>query len=311
MISVETSVEQKPQQRISQHVATEVTEDTKAETRKDSVSIYLREIGRYPLLSAAEEKSLGSQLKNGCHDEAQKARRHLIEANLRLVVSIAKKYVGYGLSLMDLIQEGNLGLMRAVNKFDHRKGYKFSTYATWWIRQAITRAIADQARAIRIPAHLLEKINQLHRVSYHLAQEYRREPTTEELADEMGISTGKLRLMIKADKWPISLETPVGDNKETRLLSDFIEDKSVTPTADLVAEEMLKDEVADILKHLSPKEKRVIELRFGLGNTNNHTLDEVGQEFGLTRERVRQIEKEALAKLRHSKYSRHLSEYLN
>ena len=311
MISVETSVEQKPQQRTSQHVATEVTEDTKAETQKDSVSIYFKEIGRFPLLSAAEEKSLGSQLKNGCHEEAQKARRQLIETNLRLVVSIAKKYVGYGLSLMDLIQEGNLGLMRAVNKFDHRKGYKFSTYATWWIRQSITRAIANQARAIRIPAHLLEKINQLRRVSSNLAQEYRREPTMEELADEMGISTERLRLMIRADRWPISLETPVGDNKETRLLSDFIEDKSVTPTADLVAEEMLKDEVADILKHLSPKEKRVIELRFGLGNTYNHTLDEVGQVFGLTRERVRQIEKEALVKLRHSKYSRHLREYLS
>jgi len=311
MISVETSVEQKPQQRISQHVATEVTEDTKAETRKDSVSIYLREIGRYPLLSAAEEKSLGSQLKNGCHDEAQKARRHLIEANLRLVVSIAKKYVGYGLSLMDLIQEGNLGLMRAANKFDYTRGNKFSTYATWWIRQAITRAISDQARTIRIPVHLLEKLNHLHRVSYHLAQEYGREPTTEELAGEAGISTERLRLMIKTTRWPISLETPVGDNNENRILSDFIADKSITPTDELVAEEMLKDEIADILTHLSPKERRVIELRFGLGNTYNHTLDEVGQEFGLTRERVRQIEKQALAKLRHSKYSRHLSEYLD
>ena len=311
MISVETSEKRTYQQRTGQHVATEVTEDTNSELGKDSVSIYLREIGRLPLLSAAEEKLLGSQLRNGCHNEAQKARRHLIEANLRLVVSIAKKYVGYGLSLMDLVQEGNLGLMRAVNKFDHEKGYKFSTYATWWIRQAISRAIADQARTIRIPAHLLEKMNQLHRVSYHLTQEYRREPTTEELADAMEMSSERLRLIIRSAKWPISLETPVGDNTEARLLSDFIADESITPAYELVAEEMLKGEVADILTHLSPKERRVIELRFGLGNTHNHTLDEVGQVFGLTRERVRQIEKKALAKLRHPKRIKNLREYLD
>jgi RNA polymerase primary sigma factor len=311
MIPAETSEKHTRQQIRGQHVATAVTEETNSETGKDSVSIYLREIGRLPLLSAAEERLLGGQLKNGCHDEAQKAKQQLIEANLRLVVSIAKKYVGYGLSLMDLIQEGNLGLMRAVNKFDHEKGYKFSTYATWWIRQAITRAISDQARAIRIPAHLIEKLSQLRRVSYHLAQEYRREPTTEELADVIGMSSERLRLLIRSAKWPVSLETPVGDNTEPRLLSDFIEDKSIIPADEMVAEQMMKGEVADILTHLSPKERRVIELRFGLGHTHNHTLDEVGQVFGLTRERVRQIEKQALEKLRNSEYSRQLREYLN
>jgi RNA polymerase primary sigma factor len=296
-----TTIERKADQNIIER------QDTEAQAT--SASIYLREIGRLPLLNAEEEKQLGYQIKHGRKNEAQEARRHLIEGNLRLVVSVAKKYTGQGLSLMDLIQEGNLGLMRAVNKFDYRKGYKFSTYATWWIRQSITRAIADKARTIRVPVHMLESIKRLLSTSHSLTQEYGREPTKEELATQMGASPDKVAQIAKAARQPASLEAPLLEDGDSNI-SDFIADKSAAQPIDVATNRFLKEQLDDILASLSDRERWVIEMRFGLDDDRRYTLDEVGQVFGITRERVRQIEKKALGKLRHPRYSRRLREYI-
>jgi len=281
------------------------------ETLPESVTIYLHEIARFPLLSAEEEKVLGSQVKHGGKNEAQEAKRRLIEANLRLVVSVAKNCVGQGLSLMDLIQEGNLGLMRAVNKFDYRKGYKFSTYATWWIRQSINRAIANQTRTIRIPVHMMDSISRLFRVSHGLAQEYGREPNKQELAAEMDTSPEKVEQIMKVAQYPVSLEFHLGEEADGDTLGDLIEDKKMPQPAEVAANELLKEQLKEVLALLPAKERRVIELRFGLGDGRSRTLDKVGQEFGVTRERIRQIERKALGKLRHIKRSRKLQEYLD
>jgi len=280
-----------------------------AEMQATSASIYLGEIGRLPLLNAEEEKQLGYLMKHGRKDEVLEARRRLIEGNLRLVVSVAKRYIRQGLSLMDLIQEGNLGLMRAVNKFDYRKGYKFSTYATWWIRQSITRAIADKARTIRVPVHMLESIKRLLSTSHSLTQEYGREPTREELATQMGASPDKVAQIAKAARQPASLEAPLLEDGSSNI-SDFIADKSAAQPIDVATTRFLREQLDDILASLSDRERRIIEMRFGLGDGRRYTLDEVGQEFGITRERVRQIENKALGKLRHPRYSRRLREYI-
>jgi len=285
------------------------TTDLDAKTLPDSISLYLNEISKIPLLDAEEEKLLASQVKHGSKDEAEEARRHLIVANLRLVVSIAKRYLGRGLSLMDLIQEGNLGLIRAVDKFDYREGYKFSTYATWWIRQSITRAIANQARTIRLPVHMVSAINHLLRTKYSLTQEYGREPTEEELAAEMHLSPKKVSQIIKATKHISSLEMPIGEEGDTSL-GNLVEDKESPQPADLATKVALKEELQDVLASLPAKERRVIELRFGLGDGRNRTLGEVGQELGVTRERIRQIENKVIRKLRRPMHSRKLHEYL-
>lgn len=287
-----------------------VTESPDVETLSESATMYLHEIARFPLLDAEEEKLLGSQIKHGRKNEVQEARRRLIEANLRLVVSVAKNYVGRGLSLMDLIQEGNLGLIRAVNKFDYRKGYKFSTYATWWIRQSINRAIANQVRIIRIPVHMMDLISRLLRVSHGLTQEYGREPNRQELAAKMETSPKKVGRITKAAQFPISLEHHLGEEADSDTLVDFIEDETVPQPAEVATNELLKEQLNDILASLPPKERRVVELRFGLGDGRRRTLEEVGQEFDVTRERIRQIENKALRKLRHPKRSRKLREYL-
>ena len=274
----------------------------------DPVRMYLREIGRIKLLTADEEINLARKIIEGGAAGAI-AKRKLVQANLRLVVSIAKKYVGRGMLFLDLIQEGNLGLIRAAEKFDHERGYKFSTYATWWIRQAITRAIADQARTIRIPVHMVETINKLKKVTRKLAQELSRKPTEDELAAEMNISIGKLREIIKVAQEPLSLETPIGKEEDSRL-GDFIEDKDADAPVKTVAHELLREDLAEVLSGLSPRERDVLRLRFGMDDGRQRTLEEVGQLFGVTRERIRQIEAKALRKLRHPNRSKRLKEYI-
>jgi RNA polymerase primary sigma factor len=271
----------------------------------DPVRMYLKEIGRVALLKAEQEVTLAKAIEAGDDD----AKHKLTEANLRLVVSIAKKYIGRGMSFLDLIQEGNMGLIRAVEKFDYHKGYKFSTYATWWIRQAITRAIADQARTIRIPVHMVETINKLVRVSRRLLQELGREPTDQEIGDEMGISAEKVREIVKVSQDPVSLETPIGEEEDSHL-GDFVEDKEATSPSDAASLTMLRTEVEDILDTLTPRERRVLQLRFGLIDGHQRTLEEVGKRFGVTRERIRQIEAKALRKLRHPSRSKKLKDYL-
>ena len=273
---------------------------------EDPVRMYLKEIGKVPLLTADEEIELAQRMENG--DE--EAKKRLAEANLRLVVSIAKRYVGRGMLFLDLIQEGNLGLIKAVEKFDFRKGFKFSTYATWWIRQAITRAIADQARTIRIPVHMVETINKLVRVSRQLLQELGREPTPEEIAKEMKIPVERVREIIKISQEPVSLETPIGEEEDSHL-GDFIQDDNVPVPADAAAFTLLKEQLVEVLSTLTAREQKVLRLRFGLDDGRARTLEEVGKEFNVTRERIRQIEAKALRKLRHPSRSRKLKDYLD
>ncbi|HIR79648.1 MAG TPA: RNA polymerase sigma factor RpoD [Candidatus Egerieenecus merdigallinarum] len=272
----------------------------------DPVRMYLKEIGKVPLLTAEEEIEIAKRLETG--DE--EAKKKLSEANLRLVVSIAKRYVGRGMLFLDLIQEGNLGLIKAVEKFDYRKGFKFSTYATWWIRQAITRAIADQARTIRIPVHMVETINKLIRVSRQLLQQYGREPTPEEIAKEMGISESKVREIIKIAQEPVSLETPIGEEEDSHL-GDFIPDDDAPAPAEAASFALMKEQLLDVLDTLTPREEKVLRLRFGLDDGRQRTLEEVGKEFNVTRERIRQIEAKALRKLRHPSRSKKLKDYLD
>ena len=287
----------------------------------DPVRMYLKEIGRVPLLSMEQEKSLAMRIeagelelgRNGTADSAvvtsgYEAKRQLTEANLRLVVSIAKKYVGRGMLFLDLIQEGNLGLIRAVEKFDYRKGYKFSTYATWWIRQAITRALADQARTIRIPVHMVETINRLIKISRQLLQELGREPTVEEIAEAMALTPEKVREVMKISQEPISLETPIGEEEDSHL-GDFIEDQEAVAPAEAASVMLLKEKMQDVLQNLTERERKVLVLRFGLEDGHQRTLEEVGQEFGVTRERIRQIEAKALRKLRHPSRGKALKDY--
>jgi RNA polymerase primary sigma factor len=284
--------------------------------------MYLREIGRVPLLTAEEEVKLAKRMELGkverlkanpsrrIIEDGEEAQRRLTEANLRLVVSVAKKYIGRGMSLLDLIQEGNIGLIRAVEKFDYTKGYKFSTYATWWIRQAITRAIADQARTIRIPVHMVETINRLIRISRRLLQDLGREPTSEEIAEQMEISAEKVREIIKVSQEPVSLETPIGEEEDSHL-GDFIEDHTALAPAEAASHQLLKEQVEDVLDSLTERERKVLQLRFGLDDGRSRTLEEVGKEFHVTRERIRQIEAKALRKLRHPSRSRKLKDYLD
>ncbi len=273
---------------------------------EDPVRMYLKEIGKVPLLSADEEIELAQRMELG----DQEAKKRLAEANLRLVVSIAKRYVGRGMLFLDLIQEGNLGLIKAVEKFDYRKGYKFSTYATWWIRQAITRAIADQARTIRIPVHMVETINKLIRVSRQLLQELGREPTPEEIAEEMNMPVDRVREILKISQEPVSMETPIGEEEDSHL-GDFIEDDKVPVPADAAAFTLLKEQLVEVLGTLTEREQKVLRLRFGLDDGRARTLEEVGKEFNVTRERIRQIEAKALRKLRHPSRSRKLKDYLD
>jgi RNA polymerase primary sigma factor len=287
----------------------------------DPVRMYLKEIGRVPLLSMEDEKNLAMRIESGEKElakngsmnqvvvvQGEEAKRQLTEANLRLVVSIAKKYVGRGMLFLDLIQEGNLGLIRAVEKFDYRKGYKFSTYATWWIRQAITRALADQARTIRIPVHMVETINRLIKISRQLLQELGRDPSVEEIAAEMGLTPEKVREVIKISQEPISLETPIGEEEDSHL-GDFIEDQEAVAPAEAASVMLLKEKMQDVLQNLTERERKVLVLRFGLEDGHQRTLEEVGQEFGVTRERIRQIEAKALRKLRHPPRGKALKDY--
>jgi len=272
----------------------------------DPVRMYLKEIGKVPLLSAEQEKEFAQAMIDGDED----AKNSLCEANLRLVVSIAKRYVGRGMHFLDLIQEGNLGLIKAVDKFDHSKGFKFSTYATWWIRQAITRAIADQARTIRIPVHMVETINKLIRIQRQLIQELGREPEAEELALEMGMSVEKVREIMKISQEPVSLEKPIGEEEDSHL-GDFIPDDDAPSPADQAAFTLLKEQLFEVLKGLTPREEKVLRLRFGLDDGRARTLEEVGREFNVTRERIRQIEAKALRKMRHPSRSKKLKDFLD
>ena len=299
----------------------------------DSISLYLKEIGRIPLLTAEQEVSLAKRMEAGRNakrslsrdgdldDEerrrlravirdGQAAHEHLIKANSRLVVSVAKKYVGRGVPFLDLIQEGNIGLIRAVKKFDYRRGYKFSTYATWWIRQAVTRAIADQGRTIRVPVHMYEQINRLARVSRQLVQELGRDPTIEEIAEELGVSPKKVERTIKVSQRPLSLEMPVGEEDDS-FLGDFIEDSDAPSPTDQASQQLLRDQIEDIFGSLTPREVRILQLRFGLVDGYSYTLEEVGKKFGVTRERIRQIEAQALGRLRHPSRSRKLRDFLS
>jgi RNA polymerase primary sigma factor len=303
--------------------ALEALAEAEAESVDDPVRMYLREIGKVSLLTGEEEVSLAKRMEfgemsersaNGSRDvdmihDGIEARRQLTEANLRLVVSVAKKYLGRGMSLLDLVQEGNIGLIRAVEKFDYHKGYKFSTYATWWIRQAITRAIADQARTIRIPVHMVETINKLVRIQRRLLQELGRDPTAEEIAREMELSPERVREIQKLSQEPVSLETPIGEEEDSHL-GDFIEDRGALAPADAASHQLLKEQVEDVLDSLSVRERKVLQLRFGLEDGRSRTLEEVGREFKVTRERIRQIEAKALRKLRHPTRSRKLKDYL-
>ncbi len=276
---------------------------------EDPVRMYLKEIGKVPLLSAEEEIELAQKMENG-GEEGEEAKKRLAEANLRLVVSIAKRYVGRGMLFLDLIQEGNLGLIKAVEKFDYKKGYKFSTYATWWIRQAITRAIADQARTIRIPVHMVETINKLIRISRQLLQELGREPTAEEIAEQMNLPVDRVREILKISQEPVSLETPIGEEEDSHL-GDFIQDDNVPVPAEAAAFTLLKEQLVEVLGTLTDREQKVLRLRFGLDDGRARTLEEVGKEFNVTRERIRQIEAKALRKLRHPSRSRKLKDYLD
>ena len=299
----------------------------------DSISLYLREIGRIPLLTAEQEVSLAKRMEAGRTSkrrlskdgnlsseqirelretvrDGQSAQEHLIKANSRLVVSVAKKYVGRGVPFLDLIQEGNIGLIRAVNKFDYRRGFKFSTYATWWIRQAVTRAIADQGRTIRVPVHMYEQINRLARVTRQLVQELGRDPTTEEIAEELGVSPKKVERTIKVAQRPLSLEMPVGEEDDS-FLGDFIEDSDAPSPTDQASQQLLRDQIDDIFVSLTPREVRILQLRFGLVDGYSYTLEEVGKKFGVTRERIRQIEAQALGRLRHPSRSRKLRDFLS
>jgi RNA polymerase primary sigma factor len=271
----------------------------------DPVRMYLKEIGRVPLLNAQQEVELAQRIEQG--DES--AAKQLAEANLRLVVSIARRYVGRGMHFLDLIQEGNLGLMKAVEKFDYRKGFKFSTYATWWIRQAISRAIADQARTIRIPVHMVETINRLVRTQRQLLQDLGREPTAEEIADEMDVSADRVREIMKVAQEPVSLETPIGDEGDSHL-ADFIEDEDAESPADAASYLLLREQIGEVLATMTPREQKVLELRFGLEDGRARTLEEVGHAFGVTRERIRQIEAKALRKLRHPSRAKQLKDFL-
>ncbi len=292
----------------------EITEEELADTdamadsfsTDDPVRMYLKEIGKVPLLTPDEERALAMRMAEG--DE--EAKRRMAEANLRLVVSIAKRYVGRGMLFLDLIQEGNLGLIKAVEKFDYEKGYKFSTYATWWIRQAITRAIADQARTIRIPVHMVETINKVIRVSRQLLQELGHDPSAEEIAAEMGMSVEKVREILKIAQEPVSLETPIGEEEDSHL-GDFIQDEDASEPSEAASLTLLKEQLAEVLDTLTPREKKVLELRFGMVDGRTRTLEEVGKEFNVTRERIRQIEAKALRKLRHPSRSKRLRDFLN
>ncbi|MBR1842619.1 MAG: RNA polymerase sigma factor RpoD [Oscillospiraceae bacterium] len=272
----------------------------------DPVRMYLKEIGKVKLLSPEEEVDLAVRMAEGDED----AKKQMAEANLRLVVSIAKRYVGRGMQFLDLIQEGNLGLIKAVDKFNYQKGYKFSTYATWWIRQAITRAIADQARTIRIPVHMVETINKVIRVSRQLLQELGHDPTPEEIADEMGMPADKVRDILKIAQEPVSLETPIGEEEDSHL-GDFVEDEGASEPAEVASFTLLREQLMDVLNTLTPREKKVLELRFGIVDGRTRTLEEVGKEFNVTRERIRQIEAKALRKLRHPSRSKKLKDFLN
>jgi RNA polymerase primary sigma factor len=297
----------------------------------DSISLYLKEIGRVPLLTAAEEVSLAKRMERGRDSrevlsdgmddweererllwyvrDGQAAQEHLIKANSRLVVSVAKKYVGRGVPFLDLIQEGNIGLIRAVKKFDYRRGYKFSTYATWWIRQAVTRAIADQGRTIRVPVHMYEQINRLTRTSRQLVQELGRDPTTEEIAEELGVTPRKVEHIMRVSQRPLSLEMPVGEEEDS-YLGDFIEDEDADSPSEAAGQQLLREVIDEIFQSLTPREVRILQLRFGLVDGYCYTLEEVGKKFGVTRERIRQIEAQALSRLRHPSRSRKLRDYL-